>query len=166
MRFETASELDFSFTGFPAAFGWKASIDNELAHIPACDSERLWYLELQAAVVNMGHMAALYAVYTDDSELLAFAYDMEFSGDEGLHMAARKCCFNAATRVFFHRLDWREMNCEDAVNRLAYDSLSLYTNTSVWDHNLDTESLDYFLGLAREYVRKNGPDYGIEWFEY
>lgn len=159
--FEIARKLDFENVGFPAEHGYQMTIDNELAHIPGCDSERLVSIRILVAQVNLGGTAAMYAIYSNGaSEMLATASNFD------LFDACRMVCFNAATNDFFLRLHELEKNPEDAVNHLAYDALALWNNSDDLRCGFDSDDLDFFLGRAREYVRENGPAYGIEWVEY
>ena len=58
-----------------------------------------------------------------------------------------------------------ERNCEDAVNVIAYEAYCRRHGDTPM-HELDMEEIDGFLEAAREFVRKKGKWYGIEWEEF
>ena len=58
-----------------------------------------------------------------------------------------------------------EDNCEDAVNGVAYEAYqAVYGETPMMAMELD--KMDGMLFAAREYVKRNGHYYGIEWEEF
>lgn len=163
MNFEICNMYELRELGYPAVRdGYKVELDRYLAYIPGADNEQVWRLTIVVSPMVYCHTAAMYVMYRDafdapgPVELVGAASDMD------LYVAIKKCCFDAATSDFFLQLHDLERNCEDAVNKLAYDAMALYDDRD----DFDTETLDYFLGLAREYVKAYGPAEGIEWVDF
>lgn len=164
MNFEICSMHELRELGYPAVRdGYKIELDQYLAYIPGADNEQVWRLTIVVAPMCYCHTAAMYISYLDGDavELVGAASDMD------MYVAIKKCCFDVATRDFFLQLHDLERNCEDAVNKLAYDAMALYDDRDdFWNYDFDVYVLDYFLGLAREYVKTYGPAEGIEWEEF
>ena len=58
-----------------------------------------------------------------------------------------------------------EDNCEDASNCIAREAY-VFAYGDVPMFEMDARIVDWLMGAACEYVKKNGERYGIEWEEY
>lgn len=149
-------------------FGWRhvigdgtmRFIDSEFAHVIDDGAEAMFLL---TAPIDGGFFGCELneVVRTNGGGTLE---NIESSDGDTPEEAEMSCCFWAAAQGIFNRLDELEMNCEDAVNRLAYESAALYECCAY--ACLNPRTLDKFLGLARDYIREQGPSVGIEWVEF
>ena len=139
-------------------------VDTDLAYIPGYGEEArqmllvTGYMEYPNGIDS--HWGAELNVILDDG------HDNVDSADgETMEEACMWVCLSAACCDFFDRLFDMERNCEDAVNKLAYESWALWANEDPLGADVD-DDIDWFLGKAREYVKDKGPLHGLEWEEF